>query len=79
MDPVVEVTREPNTAEVLHHHGEQVLCGDRAGRGGQGVMEGEGCEGTVVSRPHPRPDGQTSQGGLLTCGDELTKGQGGDG
>lgn len=37
MDPVVEVTRQPDTAEVLHHHGEQVLRGDRAGEGRPGV------------------------------------------
>lgn len=29
VDPVVEVARQPDTAEVLHHHGKQVLCGHR--------------------------------------------------
>lgn len=31
VDPVVEMSREPKSAKVLHHHGQQVLCGQRAG------------------------------------------------
>lgn len=33
VDPVVEVSRQPDTAEVLHHHGKQVLCGVEGRRG----------------------------------------------
>lgn len=39
MDPVVEVTRQPHTAEVLHHHGQQVLR-ETESRGGQPGLDG---------------------------------------
>lgn len=37
VDPVVEMSRQPKSSKVLHHHGQQVLCGERAGEGRQAV------------------------------------------
>lgn len=28
MDPVVEMSRKPNATKVLHHHRQQILCGE---------------------------------------------------
>lgn len=44
MDPVVEMSRQPESAKVLHHHGQQVLCGQRVGEGRQAVDKGKKCQ-----------------------------------
>lgn len=71
VDPVVEVAGQPDTAEVLHHHGKQVLCGHRRqanSRGGESVPHGP----QVL--PHPTAMAGTPQGGLcwgpVACGEE---------
>lgn len=54
VDPVVEVTREPNTAEVLHHHGEQDFSLETASEEeleGRGLLSGAAAGARVrVSR-----------------------------
>lgn len=42
MDPVIEMSRQSSSEEVLHHHGQQVLCGERDGEGHRAVDRGEG-------------------------------------
>lgn len=61
VDPVVEVSRQPDAAKVLHHHGKQVLCGHRGqvrGKWGGSVLHGPWV------LPHPTAVVGTPQGGL---------------